>query len=388
MLAMTFIWASLPAEPGGSLYPEYNTDPMPPDPIGMESTAAEIAGRIALGWNLGNSLEATGGETAWGNPKVSRDLIDRVKASGFDAIRIPASWDQYADPDTAEIDPRWLIRVEQVVRYCLADDLYVILNVHWDGGWLEKHVTPESEDAVAAMQKAFWQQIATHFRDYDERLMFASANEPDVETARRMKVLLHYHQVFVDAVRSTGGRNAYRVLVVQGPRTDFETTDALWHEMPADTVSDRLMMELHFYTPYNFAGLAEDQDWGKQFYYWGKDFHSRTDPGRNATWGEEESVDKLFAKMKRKFVDRGIPVIIGEYGAMRRDNLTGDALALHLASRVHYLEYVTRQAVAHGMVPFYWDNGQEHLGSGIFDRKRSRVLDQRSLDALLKGAGK
>ena len=114
------------------------------------------------------------------------------------------------------------------------------------------------------------------------------------------------------------------------------------------------MAEIHYYTPWNFTGMTKDESWGNQFYYWGKDFHSTTDLAHNPTWGEEAEVDRLFMLMKNKFVDKGIPVVLGEFGAMRRDNLTGDSLLLHLASRAYYLKYVTKQANAYGLLPFFW----------------------------------
>ena len=103
------------------------------------STATELASKINLGWNLGNTLEASGSETAWGNPKVSKALIDAVKLNGFNAIRIPCSWNQYiSNSDKAEIKIDWLNRVKEVVKYCTDNEMYVILNIHWDGGWLRK----------------------------------------------------------------------------------------------------------------------------------------------------------------------------------------------------------------------------------------------------------
>jgi aryl-phospho-beta-D-glucosidase BglC (GH1 family) len=334
-------------------------------------------------------MEAIGGETAWGNPEVSAGVLALVKASGFDAIRIPAAWDQYAEPDTARIDPAWLDRVKSVVQLAIDQDLDVIVNIHWDGGWLENNVTPGQQDEVIARQRAYWQQIATRLREFDDRLLFASANEPNAEDAEQVAVLNAYHQAFVGAVRCTGGRNAHRVLVLQGPKTDIETTDALWTSMPVDTVAGRLMAELHFYTPYNFTLMSQDESWGKQFYYWGAGNHSATDPERNPTWGEEDTVDALLAMAKRQFVDQGIPVIIGEFGAQRRDNLTGEVRERHLESRAYWLEYVTRQSLANGLLPFYWDTGGlDNNQSGIFDRRALTVFDQQALDALMRGAGK
>ena len=144
-----------PAPPPSGLYPSYNTSPLPANATGMASTAAAIASRIKLGINIGNTLEAIGGETFWGNPMITQELVDKYKASGFDAIRLPCSWNQYSDATTAKITDAWLNRVKDVVQYCINANLYVLLNIHWDGGWLENNVTPEKKDANVAKQKAF-----------------------------------------------------------------------------------------------------------------------------------------------------------------------------------------------------------------------------------------
>jgi aryl-phospho-beta-D-glucosidase BglC (GH1 family) len=369
------------------IYPDYNTNPIPADATGMSSSATEIAAKISLGWNIGNTLEATGGETAWGNTKVTKALIDAVKANGFDAIRIPCSWDQnLTDNINAKIKTEWLDRVKEVVQYCVDNDMYVLLNIHWDGGWLENNINEASKEQVNAKQKAFWEQIATHLRDFDEHLLFASANEPAVENASEMAVLNSYHQTFIDAVRATGGKNAYRTLVVQGPSTDIVKTNTLMNTLPTDTASNRLMAEVHYYTPYQFAGLTEDVTWGKMFYYWGTGFHSTTDTTRNATWGEETELENYFKLMKTQFIDQGIPVILGEFGAIRRSTLIGDALQLHLDSRAYYLKTVVKQAKANGLLPFYWDEGSlGNNGFGIFNRADNTVFDTQALDGLLAG---
>jgi endoglucanase len=368
-------------------YPSYNTSPLPADQTGMTSNAVQLAAKINLGWNIGNTLEAIGGETAWGNPMVTKALIDKVKLSGFNAIRIPCSWNQYmANSSTAQLKIDWLNRVKDVVQYCIDNGMYVIVNIHWDGGWLENNCTTTRQSAVNAMQKAFWEQIATHLRGYDEHLLFASANEPNVDDATQMSVLTSYHQTFINAVRSTGGHNSYRVLVIQGPSTDIQKTNDLMNTLPTDQVAGRLMTEVHYYTPYQFCLMTADESWGKMFYYWGQGYHSTTDPTRNANWGEEADLSMYFQMMKTKFVDKGIPVILGEFAAIKRP-LTGDALTLHLASRAYYLKTVTQQAKAHGILPFYWDNGS--IGdntSAIFNRQNNTVYDQQALDALVQGA--
>ena len=346
----------------------------------MTSTAAQISSKIKLAINIGNTMEAIGGETAWGNPLITQDLVNKYKSLGFDAIRLPCSWDQYADQTTAKISTTWLDRVKTVVQYCMNADLYVVLNIHWDGGWLDSHINDTDKAATAAKQKAFWEQIATHLRNFDERLIFAGANEPPADTAEKMSVLKYYHQTFIDAVRSTGGKNAYRTLIVQSPNTSTEYAVSLWTGMPTDTATNRLMFEIHYYTPSQFAIISEDQSWGKMFYYWGKDNHSTIEPDRNATWGEEDYVDQQMLAMKTHFVDQGIPVIMGEYGAWRKT--TPLDLPKHNASVTYWNKYVTQQALANGVVPFLWDTGS------LIDRATLAVKDTDILDALLTTAGK
>jgi hypothetical protein len=192
---------------------------------------------------------------------------------------------------------------------------------------------------------------------------------------------MSYHQTFVDAVRATGGRNAYRTLVIQGPSTDVELTHQLMTGWPTDSVPDRLMAEIHYYTPWNFTGMTKDESWGNQFFYWGQPNHSITDTAHNPTWGEEDTVDAMFGLMKAQFVDKGIPVIVGEFGAMdRKETLTGDALRLHEDSRAYYVKVITQRARALGLVPFLWDTGS------LLDRSNCVVLDQKSLDGLMEGA--
>lgn len=378
------------------LYPSYNTAPLAPDATGMTSTATQIASKMTLGFNIGNTLEATGGksETYWGNPKITKEFVKFVKDSGFTAVRLPVSWDQYSNQTTAEIERTWLNRVQEVVQYCVDNNLYVIVNIHWDGGWLENNVTPAKQQANNAKQKAFWEQIATQLRDFDERVIFAGSNEPNVtysktstptevaQAVEQMAVLLSYHQTFIDAVRSTGGKNAYRSLIVQGPSTDIEATYKLMTQMPTDTAANRIMAEVHFYSPWNYTGMTKDESWGKQFFYWGKGFHSTTDTAHNPTWGEEADIDAWFGSVKKQFVDKGIPAIVGEFGTGVRENLKADAAAyqLHLDGRAYYFKYITQQALANGLQPFFWDTGS------LLDRKNNVVLDQQALNALLQGA--
>lgn len=365
----------------GNIYPSYNISPLPADSVGMSSNAVQLAAKFTLGWNIGNTLEAIGGETNWGNPMITEAYIQALKQNGITAVRLPCSWNQYSNAVSAKIQDAWLARVKQVVQYCVSNDMYVLLNIHWDGGWLDNNINTAKKDSVIAKQKAFWEQIATTLRDFDEHLLFASANEPPVDNADQMSILLSYHQAFVDAVRSTGGKNSYRTLVVQGPSTDVDKTASLMNNLPIDAVNTRMMVEVHYYTPFQFCALDGDASWGKMFYYWGNGHHSTIEPDRNANWGEESTVDNSFMKMKSKYTDKGIPVILGEFGAYRRNgtaHVPADP-ATHNDAVDYWITYVTKQAIANGLKPFFWDTG------GIIDRAKYTVKDARTMAALAAG---
>ena len=152
--------------------------------------------------------------------------------------------------------------------------------------------------------------------------------------------------------------------------------------MPTDQIEDRLMVEIHYYTPYQFCLMSADASWGKMFYYWGKDYHSATDVIRNATWGEESDVEKYFGLMKTKFVDKGIPVILGEFGAYKRKLSPPSDQALHDASVEYYINYVVHSAVGKGLIPYYWDTNM-----GLFNRKTGVIINQGVVNAIMQGAG-
>jgi endoglucanase len=373
-------------EPAEASYPDYS-DPVPPDATGMDNDAKVIAAKMIAGWNLGNSLEVPEGETAWGNPKTSQALIDGVKAAGINAIRIPCAWDSYIEnTGTCKLKASWLARVKEVVDYCYKNEMYVIVNIHWDGGWLENNPTYAKQDSVNAKQKALWEQIAVNFRDYDEHLLFAGTNEvhsSTTATPENFEVQMSFNQTFVDAVRSTGGRNAYRNLIIQAYSTniDLGVSNLI---VSNDTIPNRLFVEVHYYDPWDFCGLEKDASWATVKYLWGTPFAQF---GPISTWGQEDYVRSQFGKMKTRFVDQGYPVILGEFGASRRSALTGATLAHHLAARAYYFQYVAQQAKNYGMVPFVWDNGNTgNNGSAMFNRADGSVFDNQALAAYIAGA--
>lgn len=349
------------------------------DITGVESTATELAAKIIAGWNVGNSLEVPGGETGWNNPVVNKDLIDAVKAAGFNAVRIPCAWDGYiVDEETYKISDEWLARVKEVIGYCMDNDMYVIINTHWDNGWLENNPTYNKQEEVNKQLYALWQQIGVYFRDYDEHLLFAGTNEVHIEnvydppTTENLEVQQSFNQTFVNAVRSTGGKNAYRNLIVQTYNTNIGW-GIKYHEMPTDQVENRLFVEVHYYDPYQFTLATEDYNT-----QWGEGYSDVSN------WGQEDYLTDAFSSMKTKFYDNGIPIILGEYGAMYRSSLTGDALTKHNESRNYFLKTVTSEAKANGMVPFIWDNGGDDFG--FFDRDNGDEVRSDAIDAIIEGA--
>lgn len=354
------------------------------DKTGMDLDAVDLMGNIKVGWNLGNSLEATGGETAWGNPATTFAMISKIREMGFNAVRIPCSWNQYlSDETTYEIKASWLARVKEVVDYCVQNDLYAILNIHWDGGWLENDIPNGYSEEVNNKQRVLWTQIATYFRDYDEHLLFAGCNEPNVEDEDDMTTLLKYEQTFVDAVRATGGKNVYRNLIVQGPSTDIDKTIQYMNSLPVDVTPNRMSLEVHYYSSWQFCGMENDESWGKAFYFWGeenKKYATGTYEGRWDNICGEEYIKSQFLKLKEKFVDKNIPVIVGEFAAIRRTLQDVAAQEGHDLSRAAFDECVVRQANLHGLVPFYWDRGD-----GILNRNSLSVFDELEYNALIEG---
>lgn len=368
--ASTGVSASTPADPGsGGFTPAdpRSGGPTPVDPGTNRSstmrniTSLDLSKQMSPGWNLGNSLDATPTETSWGNPLVSQALLNAVKAAGFKSVRIPVTWTVHVG-GTDNIDPAWMARVTEVVKYARNAGLYVVLNLHHEGSWLD-NVTYDKQAANNARLAKLWTQIANNFKDNDDYLLFAGHNEVGKQNApwgvppqkEWTDVQNGYHQAFVNAVRATGGNNAKRHLVVQGYFTNIDDTVDR-SVMPTDTIANRLFMEIHYYGPWNFAGNEKSSIW-----QWGS--HA-TDPNATETWADEPYVDAEFQKMKTRFVDKGIPVLMGEYGAILKSEY--DPAGVY---RKYWTQYVTHSAIQHGIVPMWWDNGyKDNHQFGLFNR--------------------
>lgn len=296
------------------------------------------------GFNLGNSLEAV-----WGYSYPGAAVYTAAAQAGFNAVRIPCAWDSNADPVTHKIDAAYMAKVKEAVDASIAAGMHAVINVHWDGGWMENHIGSSVDPAIDEKMRSYWTQIATEFSGYDNRLLFAAANEPNVHNLAEMNTLVAYYQTFVDAVRAVGGKNAQRWLVLQGGgETSWFTT------LPSDPTPGRLMVEYHNYTPSLFTIIHEDQSWGRAIWFWGAAYHYAGNPSRNATAWEEGAIDSGFQQLKEQFVDKGIPVLIGEYQAAGTPGLTGDERTWNRASTLYWNKYSTDSAHAHGLSPFYW----------------------------------
>lgn len=368
------------------IYPSYNTSPKAPDATGMGSTASQIAGNITYGWNFYNTMEAPGSETGWGNPPITQQMFDLIKSTGVNAVRIPVRYDgdathpsHFINMKTMQIDPVWLARIKEVVQYGINDNMYVTINIHYDPGC---KLTGAQQDSANAKHKAIWEQVATTMRDFDEHLMFASANEPDATDAAASTTLMRYHQTFINAVRSTGGKNANRVLVIQGPSTSIDLLNQYVNSanvykevpIPVDPTPHKMMYEFHYYSPSQFCILGgsdstipQDASWGKELYFWGTNFHTKNSLflDRNCTPANEEPyVDSIMHTVKVRFADKGIPLFMGEYApnyhAARLTGYPADSI-LALKSSTHFVAYLAQQAKANGVIPFLW--------AGIFDRR-------------------
>lgn len=413
--------------------------------------ASTLVAPMGMGFNIGNTMEVPEEPTNWGNPLPTKEYIKAIKAAGFNTVRIPCAWYSHSDALAKDIEANggvdnstykhvgkaadftnptikeeWLNQVKDVVDMIIAEGMYVVLNSHWDEGWLEDRVyngtanprsgagdITNSSATTEARQKAYWSQIAAFFKDYDEHLLFAGANEPGVNDPwsndgqwafddSRMKILQGYYNAFISAVRTAGGNNDTRTLIVQAPRTEIDNAEMLSKNMPSDPAGDGyIMAEVHYY-PYQYSLMTADEDWGKQFYYY-TGLHSTTDTEHNMGWnvysksidntalGTPTQIATAFSNLKAMFCDKGIPVIIGELGAIKRTNqLSGDNLKLHLQGRALFYGEVAKNAKANGIIPYVWDTGAENDGNMTFITRQKgvyNVLDPDCLNAMREAYG-
>ncbi len=340
-------------------------------------TSLEIADLMGGGINLGNTMEAVAGrasagvgadpsiyETSWGQPVTTQAMLDGMKAAGFDTVRIPVGWTSgmRVEEKNYDIDEKFMARVTEIVNYARKAGMYVIINDHWDNGWWGMFGSDSEEVRNEAMKlyRSMWQQIAENFKGYSDHLIFESANEElgarfdensifcsDSETTalstdEKFRLCNEVNQAFVETVRATGGNNSERFLLIAGYGTDINNTLDKRFILPEDTARDKLMISVHFYDPSQYCINDAVESWGSKTEY--------------------SNMNNALAKMKA-FTDRGVAVVIGEYGVlMPEGNKIKDGAREYTANLLNNCD-------VYGFVPVLWDC------NNLYDRRNACVVD-------------
>jgi len=339
-----------------------------------KKTSMDIVKDMGAGWNLGNSLDALGNglgsETAWGNPKTSKAMIDDICNAGIKTIRIPVSWGKHCD-SKGNVDKDWMNRVKEVVDYAYDNGVYVILNSHHDNTYYDIGGCVKSEDTLNKSVKKMtklWTQIGNTFKNYDERLIFETMNEPRTEgsakewsggTAEEREVVYTLNREIVAAIRATGGNNEYRHIMVPTYAATSSTNILKQMKFPDD---DRLIMSVHAYNPYFFAMDANGSG----------DFSDK----------DKKELDNFFKQLNTIFVSKGIPVVIGEYGATNKNNLE---------DRVEWAEYYVKGAGKYNIPCVIWDNNSGRKSGddncfGLYSRESKKFLYPEIIEAAVNAA--
>ena len=336
-------------------------------------TAKELTANMKVGWNLGNSLDALGSgmgsETAWGNPKTTKAMIDDIKAEGFNTVRIPVSWGRHTDKN-GNVDEQWMARVKEVVDYAYKNGMYVILNSHHDNEYYDIGGCAKSDKTYKASEKKMtklWTQIANEFKKYNEHLVFETMNEPRTEgsakewsggTGAERDVVNNLNAAIVEAIRATGGNNEYRYIMIPAYAATSNMGALRALKLPDD---DRIIVSVHAYSPYNYAMNGS----------YSKDFSD----------SDKKELDKFFSDLNSIFISKGVQVVIGEFGATNKDNE---------ADRCLWAEYYVKGAGKYGIPCIWWDNnsGTAKGGEcfGIYDRKTGEWVFKDLADTLVKSA--
>jgi len=353
-----------------------------PEPFN-DMTAVELVNNMRVGWNLGNTLDCydlawlgSGAsvsklETAWGNPVTRKENFTALKNAGFNTIRIPVSWAKCTGKkNNYNIYPSWMNRVTTVVNYAVDNDMYIILNTHHDEE-IFKFTDADTAESLKAFKK-IWEQIADNFKNYNEKLIFEGLNEPRTKgsakewqggTPEERKNLNTHYQLFVDTVRASGGNNDKRFLLINtyGGSGEAAAQDDL--AIPNDSAHNKIIVSYHAYAPYDFALNANSPI---------------------KTWDKNKSSDTLpittpIDHAYTAFVSKGIPVIIGEFGAMNKNNVE---------ARVEWAEFYVGYAKNKGIPCVWWDNGVTS-GSGerfgLLNRRTNAFSYPEVVDALMRG---
>lgn len=341
-------------------------------------TADELIKDMGAGWNLGNTMDGhtgfTPNELQWQNDKTTKAMIKSVHDLGFNTVRIPVTWGtKIDDTDNFKIDEAWISRVQDIVDYCISQDMYAIINIHHDGaeqtGWLRI-----ATDDQAFLEKKFagvWKNIATRFKDYDEHLIFESMNEVrgvNMTVVEENSVIMKLNQIFTDTVRATGSNNSERWLMMPGK---FNYIDSVCNEknkfsLPKDTVKDRLIVSIHYYTPWGFCG----------------DDINISDSYTKYDLKKMSFNDRELKPLYDTYVSKGIPVVVDEYGCNNKDNPV---------QRTFYLEGINRIFRKYKLAGVYWDQGwfdrslKPDYSFSIIDRADCKPIEKKVTDGIIRG---
>ncbi len=336
----------------------------------------QVIDEMGLGINLGNTYESCGdwiaqwGDgtvksyvTAWGSPMITQNMIQGYADAGFGVLRVPVAWSNMMGDDYT-ISSEYLATVKETVDWALDAGMYVILNIHYDNGWWTNF--PTDKETCMYKYTRIWTQLCDAFGDYGDKLMFESLNEEggweslwnrySGSTEGKQEsfdLLTEINQKFVDIVRSSGGNNAERHLLIAGYNTDFDLTCDSSYHMPVDPMN-RCAVSVHYYTPSDFAILEEDASWGTM----------------RSTWGTEADFEQLNHYMdlvKTTFTDQGIPVIIGEYGCPNK-NKDPESVRLFLSS-------VAEEAMKRDLCPVLWDVTDAHYSRTTCQLKDTQLQE-------------
>lgn len=341
-------------------------------------TGEELTKDMGAGWNLGNTMDGhtgfTPNETVWQNVKTTKKLIKSVHDMGFNTVRIPVTWGTMIDDDNDyKIDETWMSRVQDIVDYCVSQDMYAIINIHHDGaeqtGWLR--IASEDQEGLANKFAGVWKNIATTFKDYDEHLIFESMNEvqgSNMTVVEENQVIMKLNQIFVDTVRATGSNNEERWLMVPGKYNYIDSVCNTKNEfsLPQDTVDNRLIVSVHIYTPSSFC-------------------NSEVTTASSTTYSVKQLQmnDEEVKPLYDTYTSKGIPVVVGEYGCINKDNPT---------ERAFYLEGMNRIFKKYKCVGVYWDQGwydrsqTPDFSFSIIDRETGEPIEKEVTDGLMRGA--
>jgi endoglucanase len=343
-----------PRNPADAPAAAAGTATLPPLEKMTELDAWAAVPLMTPGINIGNTMDNTTiWETGWGNPIISKEFVQGLAKLGFKTVRLPVAWNTYADE--GRVLPDKMARVREVVDWITGAGMFCVLDIHWDGGWIdsdvkEKYPQPDTFSPDAEKKfKSYWEQISTFFAGKNEKLIFEALNEEtnfsgEGSEPKAYATLTRVNQLFIDTVRKTGGNNDKRLLVVTGYSTDFKKTCSSEYKLPKDTIPHRLFISVHYYTPYTFCGLTEDAPWGKMMPSWG-------------TPADEAELTSLFDQMKGFCTTNDIPAFIGEFGVTNKKES---------ASRIRWMSAVLNASISRKMVPVLWDTGTDVSRTGPF----------------------